>query len=436
MGFVAAPARKLAAGVFAPDHWDDGWRAARRAAGTSPVRVVMIGDSITAGQPANQASGNTQDWLNASYYGVLRDRLAARINGGLGAEFFGTNESLLRNANYHDAAGAHAPLFFADGALTGPSGTIPANYGWSTVQNGWWWIEQATSTTVWTTNTSYMAAFTSPYTDTVRVDALYVNMFGNAAGSWKYGPNASGAGAVTVSGIPISFNAVNRVTVYSGAASQPTVYFGSQGHASDFYLLGCIAYRNTNAGGFAVSNGLQVARHAFTGKTAGEFTQTNSSGQPADRAKAIVGGWDGTTYDGIGFPTCPHLLIYAMGVNDNNRSQTDASGVNLDPHTFMHSVRRVVEAGRRGRPDMSILLLLPHYAPIDYGDNPSFAYNDSWVDYHAAAQVVAREYGCALLSLNARWGATAFAQGFQAANDGHPAAAGYADMAAFIAGVL
>jgi lysophospholipase L1-like esterase len=306
----------------------------------------------------------------------------------------------------------------------GPSGGTPANYTWTVVQNGWWWVAQGASTTAWTTATSYMAAFTSPYTD------------GNASGSWKYGPNADASGATSVTGIPISFSAVNRATVYSGAASQPTVYFGSQGHASDFYLLGCIVYRNTAVGGAAVSNGLQIARHAFTGKTAAEFTQINSGGVPVDRAKAMIGGYDGSTYDAVGFPTCPHLLIYALGVNDNNRSQTDASGVNADPHTFMHSLRRVVEAGRRGRPDMSVLIILPHYGAIDYADNPSFAYNDSWVDYHDAAQVVAREYTCALLSMNARWGSTAFAQGFQSANDGHPTAAGYADMAAFIAGVL
>lgn len=426
-GFISAPPRKLAAGVYAPDHWDDGWRAAKRAAGTTPARVMLIGDSITSGQPGNNAADNTQDWLNESYYGYLRDRLALRINGGLGAEFFGLNESILRNPFYHDAFGAHAPLFYADGALTGPSGTIPGDFGWSVVRHGWWWIAASTTTTAWANNTSYMAAFTPPYDDVVQVDALYVNYFGNASANWKYGPNANSSGATTVSGIGISGNAVNRTTVYSGAASQPTVYFGGQGHSSDFYLLGCVAYRST-------SGGLQIARHAFTGKTAGEFT--SGEGFPSDTAKALMGGHNGTSYDAIGFPTCPHLAIFALGINDNNRSQTDASGVNADPHTYMHVLRRVVEAGRRGRPDMSILILLPYYPPVDYADGPGFAYGDSWVDYHQAAQVVAREYGCALLGVNARWGATAFAQGFTPVNDGHLLAAGYADVAEFIAGVV
>jgi hypothetical protein len=52
VGFISAPTKRLASGVYAPDHWDDGWRAAKRAAATVPARLVMVGDSITAGQPA------------------------------------------------------------------------------------------------------------------------------------------------------------------------------------------------------------------------------------------------------------------------------------------------------------------------------------------------------------------------------------------------
>jgi lysophospholipase L1-like esterase len=427
-------------GAEQPAYWNAGWREAESNAGSTPARVLVIGDSIMAGQPANQGAAVTQSWLDESFYGYLRDLyLAPTVPEGLTGAFYGLNESILRNANYHmdGVVAPSAPIYFNNGTSPDPINGVGSmvNHNWATNNNGWWWAPTSASTTAWTDNTSWMVTFQPRWTDATRIDVLHNNYFasGSAATSFQYGTAADGSGKVTSAAFAVADATTayspNRTTIWTGAAAQQRVYLGGQSVASGWQPHGFVAYRNA-------TKGLHIARMAFTGRTAGEFGKANS-GVPSDRIKAIVGGFDGTNYNAIGFPTAPHLLIYALGVNDCNQSlggvQTSWNG---SPARYGAVLRRVVEAGRRARPDMSILVLLPHYVPITYGDNPSFAFNDSWPLYHDAARRIAREYGCAYLSVNARWASTAFARGYQAVDDGHPLAAGYKDMATFVAGVL
>jgi len=421
-------------GIYLPDGALDGWEAAKNDAATTAAELGFVGDSVTSGQPGNSdgdASDNPQDWLNDSYYGQARDLLAARIPHGLTAEFFGLNESLLRNVNYHDGTAGntpHAPLVYNDGVLGGH------DHQWAVNRNGWWFYATALESPVvpWTNANTWMVKFTPPYDDAIKVEAIYANYFGTNNGTFYYGSSADGSGKLQTAPIPLALLSTgyetHRLAVWEGSASRPTVYLGQQSAVQTLGLLGFVVYRRADGG-------LRTFRHAFTGNTAAQFG-SRTTGVPTDRIKAIVGGFDGTDYGGTGFPTAPHCLVFALGINDCNRTLSEDGGENADPWHYEQVLRATVEAGRRARPDMSIVFLMPYYPPQDYCDTTGFSQNDSWEPYVAAAMRVAQEYGCVVVSMNERVGSTPLAQGFLAATDGHPVTEGYRVMAETLVEVL
>jgi hypothetical protein len=254
--------------------------------------------------------------------------------------------------------------------------------------------------------------FTTPYACT-DIDIVYLDA---NAGTWNYAVDGGGSTPVTNTGVGYH----KRIQLTGLANTTHTIVCGTQSAANVLMIAGCITYKSR-------TSGIGFASTAVYGQT-----QDDAWGQlhggPADKPSYLQG--KGAAATGFGFPSQPSLAMLEYGINDCGNGVTVAS--------FTDTLRRLIQALRRGQSRCSILLLGNCNPDAVNGDLTAgnFANSANWVQYLAAMQQTAAYFNCAFVNMHARWGETPLGQGFVNAGGAHPNNAGHADIASVLAGPL
>lgn len=417
-----------------PDGWRNGWDAAAANAGSSPVNVAVIGDSISVGQHATTADSTTTDGttgqVGTSWLAKLRSALVAKY--GCYADFW--------------PAWGYSPL-----AGTDLNGTLP----WTTNNSGQAASNQAGnawSRTWWATAASTQShqTFTAPYA----CGEMHFFYEDYAAGTFKFVVDSGTAGqtfsysidggatqtgntntqvTITTAGNSTSANTVIRkVRIWNFSQSgRHKLDYGWQSATLVAICAGVTTIRNGATGG------ISFARHNFQGAWLTDWTTHQAQTNPPDLPSLFQGGQPQgnvpfTTATGFGFPTQPHLLIIEGGINDCNGSATLAN--------YEAALRRLIQAAKRGQANCSVLILLPCF-PDSVNSDGSWSLMTNatvaatWTDFLDIARRVARAWRCGFADVHSRWGETPYGSGFLPATDVHPTDAGYADIYSLLTGL-
>lgn len=365
-----------------PDGWDTGWKAAKAAAATTPAWMTGIGDSFMHGAYAT-------DWHLTGWFGQLKTKFSA-AGYGTHADFWPISSNLVRNPS-----------------MTGTIPFVITSTGISWAQNGFGELP------IWTGAGVGSITFTAPYACTA-LDLVYVDS-SQGVGTWTY--TVDGGAPVTVT--TVGSNTVKRIQLTGLANSAHTIVCASQ--SGNFVLQFC------GVSTYAGTTGVGYGRLAYSGATTvAGIGQTGF--KPSDKPAAYAGLAASAVF--AGFPLAPHLAIVALGINDNT------AGIGLD--AYRQTLRRLSQALRRGRPDVSIMFVINSVANGVTSDQTSnfFGNPTQWPLYQQVQRQVAAEFNAAVVDFQAKWGETAVASGFTALAQGHPAQAGHDDMATTIYAVL
>lgn len=378
--------------LFRPDGWDAAFRAAKNAAGQTPLQVLVFGDSIAAGTNLSYA---TDAWVEklraliAASYGSYADYSCNQQNFLVGHPW-----SLPRNGT---------AAFVSN-----------VNYGWHT--------------SYYSPDLTQVACqrYTTPYPCTA-FDVHYLDCF---AGRWSYSVDGSAPIQIinAAQSAPDTAHAQVKALRFAGLPlAVHTFDWGWQTNAAAAYVHGATAYTGQ-------PGGLALARMAVPGDAVYYFTSTQG---PADRLSLYTNKnpQNDATPSGsgaYGFPMGPHLIICEMIVNDCN---IDGQAQTIVPSltTFTQQYYRLLHAARRARPGCSILFVIPCY-PLATTDDCTSGFGNQllFASYVQAIYTLAQAFGAAICNVNSRWGSNPAAQGFMASNNLHPIVPGHADMAAFI----
>jgi hypothetical protein len=365
----------------------DAWKAAKAASGSTPARVLCLGDSVLAGF-------NSSDWLHKAWAGVLFDALTA----------------------VYGRSGEFIPTYWADAGNV--PGTPPwANSGTGYGQGNWGYGYMAQYTG--NSNDDIMV-FTTPYACT-DLDIVYFD-HGLNNWTWRYAVDGSTASGTTVTLTAASYS--KRVTI-TGLTNAPHVLrLGRQSNDAALYPFGVAWYQNRNAG-------IQMARIGQSGQQMGVWAWTG--GGTGDMPTLLQGKAAGNT--GFGFPTQPHLAIIALGLNDANIS---AGGYAFGVAGYEHTARRLIQALRRGVTGCSIVFLAYSNPSSQNSDLTSgyFAGQQNYHMYVAAMERMAKAYGCVFVNIEAKWGETPVGQGYLTDGGAHPNDVGHADIGAVLSSFL
>lgn len=437
MGFLAPPAVEHL-NPYLTSGWDDGWRSALAACTTTPVRLLAIGDSITQGQYATAAGSapagydyRTDGWLHKLVALVLAKYAAqGLVDGAEWSGPYGDSKIAVPNyvtANYVGGGTTGARPW----VMPGTPGEVAGGAYAARVSdaNGWWRQIRSTVTGNWVTNADAVLQFNAPV-GTVRCDVITTPGVVAASGAtWKYnwgGPVGTGDVTVTETYTTVGDGRAGDrgepklTTVYSGAASQGPLYLGNQSAAQSLALAGVIAYKNLTAG-------LQYGRLAYGGRTLGEFSQTAASLWPNNKVDGLFSPTDGYT----AFPRLAHLVILALGTNDNNRNVV---GLSYGPAGYRAALERAIMAIRKANPQAAVLILLPWHSS-DFDDLGNQVNNSSWGAFQQAGYDLARRWDCAFVDMTPLWNPTPVGSGY-IAGDAHPTRTGYTNIANTLAGLL
>lgn len=192
--------------LFRPDGWDTAWRAAKNAAGASPLQVLIFGDSIAAGTNLSYA---TDEWVEK-----LRGIIAASY--GTYADYSNNSQNLLVGHPWSTP-------------LNSASFTSNVNYGWHT-----------TNYSPTLTAVSYQR-YTTPYACTA-FDVHYLDAF---AGRWSYA--VDGAAPIQIINAAIAAPDVANAQVkrlrFTGLPQAiHTFDWGWQTNTAAAYIHGATAY--------------------------------------------------------------------------------------------------------------------------------------------------------------------------------------------------
>ncbi len=403
--FAPAVARPY---VFLPDGWDSAWKAARLASGTTPAFITVLGDSCLAG-------GSSTAWLTKGAIALLQQSLWSRYG---------------RYGVYYPAT--HSTSFGAALSFT-PTGTMP----WSFDGNFNWFQNGLTQTAFWVSAGTLVfaaagnAVFTMPTNagiDIPTATEIDLIMYDYASGQWQYTvDNALGTGAVTVGPgsttlSPGGWGSVYRVPLTGLANAAHAVRISASSVQYGANVCGAIVYDPTTN----KASGIGVAQMSLSGAQAFDYL-VSPNGGPADRILQYQGQYKTnsttTVATGFGFPAQPHLAIIELGINDCQ------NGVGLIQ--FRHSLRRTIQALRRGRNNASILFMISTNPDPESSDMTGghFLNSKNWGLYTQEIYDVAQTYNCGVLSYQTKWGETPVAQGYITATDAHPTDAGHAAIA-------
>ena len=378
--------------LFRPDGWDAAFRAAKNAAGQTPLQVLVFGDSIAAGTNLSYAADAWVEKLRAliaASYGSYADYSCNQQNFLVGHPW-----SLPRN---------NTQAFVSN-----------VNYGWHT--------------SYYSPDLTQVACqrYTTPYPCTA-FDVHYLDCF---AGRWSYSVDGSAPIQIinAAQSAPDTAHAQVKALRFTGLPlAVHTFDWGWQTNAAAAYIHGATAYTGS-------AGGLALARMAVPGDAVYYFTSTQG---PADRLSLYTNKnpQNDATPSGsgaYGFPMGPHLIICEMIVNDCN---IDGQAQTIVPSltTFTQQYYRLLHAARRARPGCSILFVIPCY-PLATTDDCTSGFGNQllFASYVQAVYNLAQAFNAAICNVNSRWGSNPAAQGFMASGNLHPIVPGHADMAAFI----
>lgn len=380
--------------IVAPPGWNTVIKAVRA---VGPGHIAIRGDSIGAGQGAS-------DWVPKGFFGKLRD---AVIASGvlLAGEYFPMDYS----ASVNGSVGASTPW-----SVTKPDGTFKNIYeaGFGRVYNiqpSGGAIDQIT--------------FTSPA--------------GCTGLDFIYGDFQGGTMKATLDGVLTTINctgtSTESVTVikrqqWTGlTAGVHVLQIGTGQFSNTIQILG-VLWRTAN------TTGMFFSRHAHPGIAACNLvtpagTNTGSGGvksYPSDKVGILGAQTAGINFTGP--PTQADLWINELGVND--------AISHYDIDAMRQAWFKIVRAQRAGKANCSIVFVIPAYPGLYTDVTISGSNAEMWPRYKVAIYEVAAAFNAAVLDLDAKWGATPFAQGFMLNNNVHPTDAGHADIALDLASMI
>lgn len=364
-------------------------------AGSGTFVLSAIGDSVTAGQNAN----NLQDGLPYGYLGRLDNLLASALGG---------------YAEHYTIAG-YGP------GLIGSGASSPYNWtaGATKYDGGIGQVWTPSDTLAWDCTITIPVHPVTGASPTA-VDLLTVGY--NNALTWQYQVGAASAVTVNSSGgAGGSFpNSVLQRTSITGLSGATTIKIGQQSASNALMYSGHVTYYGTTGVGIG-RGGIQSWKSTDfatgAGATAGSFSQPATGGS---LMPDHIQPWDGQTTAnntaGSGMPFQPHLGIIALGLND-----TTYGGSLIG---FQKAAARMIRAFRRGRANCSVMIVAMSY-PSYYSDNSGAGGTSyEYPKIKATAQALAAEFGCAFLNIDGLFGETPVASGYQLSGDIHPTANG------------
>lgn len=410
------------------DRWDIGYRTARDRIATEPLGITCFGDSITAGATP-MTDVKTTCW-------------PAKLETDLLAKY----PSWGRRADYWHNTG---PSYNMPGC---PFGAPLNGYTVGSLHHGWLGTDQlrapsvpiANWGTIFTTPracTDLDVYWTDDYAGTWRFnvdlattgDAFTYSVDGGDAAAGTTGTsvtvtNTGPGNATTGSGGAGSTTAIKKITISGLPSRVHTLHYGwGSGLLYQAAVQGVTIYPTGRSGG-----GLKLARIATSGEKA-TYWADGTNFWPTDPPKYVGMGISpqssSGTAPGFGFPLQPHLAIIAIGCNDLI-DKTDTQ--------FVKGLESMILALRRGRADVSIILVVQPVPSLTYSDvnvGSPFVLWASWGQFVQRMYALARQYNCALVDLQQKWGVTPGAAGYMT-NSIHWNDAGHADLATILTGLL
>ena len=380
--------------IHLPAGWDATWKAGK--AGGSP-NIMTIGDSVEQGQ------GMASNGFAGTWPGVLKASLLSTLGLSLAAEYVSVGHSL--DANYGSIPGSPWSAF-----QNGVTPTLVTYGGWHR-----YFVMAGSIVGAYQT-------FTTPVACTA-LDLFYVDL---NPGSFQY--FVDGGGGVTVTctgGGTAATTSVKKVSVSGLANTTHTLAWGSQAGVNQAQVLGAAYYPSGTAG-----TGLRFSRLSIGGAGAFEWDSSNAAQLPADRIRLYKGvspQSDAGAGNSFGFPLNPHLVILGLHINDwvNNK------GWDLESTTLSRFIR-ALQAG----PNAPSIAFAIKCMPDGNTSDCAYPWHNNIDLYKRPMYILAAQYGCAVVDIDKKWGATPVAKGFLPAADLHPLAAGHSDIAAVLASIL
>jgi hypothetical protein len=377
-----------------PQGWDAVWTAAKAAAQTTPAWLVAVDNSVLSGAFANV------DWNVNGCIAQLRTELLTNRGFALYGDFW----SLSMSVDFSPSYVGTPPWVIND--------TTNRSKSYSGYAGG----------AIWNASMANPAAtFTTPYACTA-FDFLWQNPYVAASNTWTY--TVDGGPAQTIVTPASSSLYLTRTRVTGLANTTHTIVITTQSTALTFYLYGIATYPFNPA----TATGLGFANCHFQGQQALDFI--NSGNQPQKRYQIWQGAISGATPTGFGFPAAASLYLVELGLNDCS----SIVGADL----FETSLSFQIRAMRRAVTNCSILIIAASNPDGITSDVTSNLLTNpaSWGQYVTTMQRVAAAHNCAFLNVNAKWGSTGVAQGFQQTNNIHPTQAGHNDLATLLKSIL
>lgn len=409
-----------------PNNWYSGpWFAAKSAKFAFPAWVLFDGDSVTNGvNPANNGFLAT-GWP---------DQLRTLFLNSSGASVYGDFYS---GWSYNSGAGATNPVAEGFPAFSGGSTTYEGGFGTVLAPSGGLvWIQ--------TIDTSQIPGWTNG--NCTGFDFLHYDW---GACTWQFLIDGGKGGSPTVTGATWNGSAwvvtntgggattgnVKKVVVRGLSSGTHTIQWGQISSAGNMIPIGVSLFTGR-------SNGVGFVRSAYSGRRAVDaatpagtnlgYAATVTS-FPSDKASLWSGSGpaNGTaqiTPTPFGFPTQPSLAFLAYGIND--------AANYISPEAYGDALERKIIAYRRGVSGCNVCLIAFSYPDPHNSDNNLSGNGNRYNRWKRVMAAVAESYNCAYVDIDAKWGGTPVAQGFQVSGNVHPTKAGSADIANTIASII
>jgi lysophospholipase L1-like esterase len=428
--FTAGWANKIGTGaqpwITLPGNWYAGaWFTAKASNFSSPAWILFDGDSVTNGlNPANSG------YLATGWPDQLRTSLLASTAAAVYGDFYAI-------WGYTFGAGAADPV--NEGFATPLTGSTQYEGGFgSCLTNG------SNNTWFQILTTSQIPGWTGG--NVTGFDLVYYD-FGSC--TWGFTIDGGQGGSPTVSGATWngsmwvvtntggSFAAgnVKKVTVRGLTSGSHVIEYGQVSSAGNCMWIGLSLFTGN-------TGGIGFVRSAYSGRRAVDAACAAGSGAgyagtlstfPNDK----IALWSGSgptnataqiTPAPFGFPTQPALAFIGFGIND--------AACFIAPGAYGDAIERRIIALRRGVANANIALVAMSYPDVHNSDNNLPGDGQRYVRYKNVLAELATAYSCAYVDIDAKWGGTPVGQGFQVSGNVHPTAAGHADIASLIAGII
>jgi hypothetical protein len=409
--------RKSVFGATLPGRWDEGWR---QGLASGKPRVLVLGDSQTTGMMVG--AGDTQ---TEGFRAKLRDALAAKISGGLCAEFHPVcyNPSLLTATGY-TWLGANHPWTqnTAPASQTTPAGAL--NYTWQDgFGNAARWSAPTNNADLMTFNGPANVAFND-------ADIILAN---KAVSSPPGKYVIDGGASNNLTNISAADTYLTHVQLRGIGNTDHSIVIDGAGPGTELWLCGLTTYY-----GGATGNGLYFASVGFP---AGDLSNHRPEAFNNFGGRTTAGG-----FGALGFPACPHLLVLAHGLNDG---RTTPAFIFADRAAMLvRMLRRAGEAHYGSGFTLSVLVVLmdaPDGGTLGFTGAPSdgpphggltVGATESWMQYMTQMVDCVGPLNVGVLSFKALAKERLVGKGWAPSAEAHLNAAGHLALSDFIMSVL